>query len=58
MDNTTVDSIIKWLMQIVIFAGIGISGYYAFQCFTIWNTAVMDKEKIGDLALAAVFNLS
>ena len=58
LDNTTFDSIIKWLMQIVVIGGIGISGFYAFQCYTIYGTSPLDKEKIGDLALAGVFNLS
>jgi len=45
-------------MQIVVIGGIGISGFYAFQCYTIYGTSPLDKEKIGDLALAGVFNLS
>ena len=36
LNGKSFDTIIKWLMQIVVFAGMGISGYYAFQCFLNW----------------------
>ncbi|CDW86289.1 UNKNOWN [Stylonychia lemnae] len=58
LDDTSVDTIIKWLMQIVILGGIGISGYYAFQCYTIFSTDSTNKEKIMDIALAGIFNVS
>jgi hypothetical protein len=36
LDGKKIDTMVKWLIQIVVFAGIGISAFYAFQCFSVW----------------------
>jgi hypothetical protein len=58
LDGKKIDTMIKWLIQIVVFVGIGISAFYAFKVYGVWQDSKLDNENIMDLALAFFFNVS